>query len=192
METPENQGIPVPAAAERHMPGLPIETPRLTLRAFRDDDVDPLFAIQGNHDAMRYTHVAASRQDCAHWHRTFAALASTLGFAPWTVVLRAEARVIGWGGLSIDPFDPGWGIEVSYYFHPAYWGRGYATELVRATLQYGFGVRALEAIGAFVRPANVASVRVLEKCAFTLLGYEPRLERNRYEIQHSAWHGVAE
>jgi RimJ/RimL family protein N-acetyltransferase len=187
----ENAGIPVPAAAERYMPALPIETSRLTLRAFKDDDVDPLFAIQGNHDAMRYTYTASSRQDCAHWHRTFAALESALGFAPWTVVLRAEGCVIGWGGLSIDPFDPGWGIEVSYYFHPAYWGRGYATELVRATLQYGFGVLALEAIGAFVRPANVASVRVLEKCGLTLLGYEPRLERNHYEIQRSAWHGVA-
>jgi ribosomal-protein-alanine N-acetyltransferase len=191
METPENQSIPVPAAAVRHMPVLPVETSRLTLRAFQDDDIDPLFAIQGNHEAMRYTHAAASRQDCAHWHRTFAALASTLGFAPWTVVLRAEGCVIGWGGLSIDPFDPGWGIEVSYYFHPAYWGRGFATELVRATLQYGFVVLGLEAIGAFVRPANVASVRVLEKCGFTLRGYEPRLERNRYEIQRSAWHGVA-
>jgi RimJ/RimL family protein N-acetyltransferase len=192
METPENQGIPVPAATERHMPALPIETLRLTLRAFQDDDIDPLFAIQGNHDAMRYTHVAESRQDCAHWHRTFAALESTCGFAPWTVVLRAAGCVIGWGGLSIDPFDPGWGVEVSYYFHPAYWGRGYATELVRATLQYGFDVLALEVIGAFVRPANVASVGVLEKCGFTLRGYEPRLERNRYEIQRSAWHGGVE
>jgi len=168
----------------------PLETPRLTLRAFRDEDVDPLFAIQGDRDAMRYTYAAPSRRDCAHRLHTFAALASTLGFAPWTAVLRTEARVIGWGGLSIDPFDPGWGIEVSYFLHPAYWGRGYATELVRASLQYGFATLALPAIGAFVRRDNVASVQVLEKCGFTLLRYEPRLERNVYEIQRSAWRGV--
>jgi ribosomal-protein-alanine N-acetyltransferase len=165
----------------------PVETARLTLRAFRDEDVEPLFAIQGDPDAMRYTHAAASREACARWHRTFAALETTLGFAPWTVVLREEGRVIGWGGLSVDPFEPGWGIEVSYYFHPAYWGRGFATELVRATLRHGFDVLALEAIGAFVRPANAASARVLEKCGLTLCGYEPRLERNRYAIQRSAW-----
>jgi ribosomal-protein-alanine N-acetyltransferase len=169
----------------------PIETARLTLRGFRDEDVDPLFAIQGDREAMRFTHAASSRQDCAHWLRTFAALESTRGFAPWTVILQTEARVIGWGGLSIDPFDPGWGIEVSYFFHPAYWGRGYATELVRATLQHGFGTLSLPAIGAFVRPANLASVRVLKKCGFTRLGYEPRLERNRYEVQGTAWSGVA-
>ncbi len=187
MKTLGNQDMFVPTTVKQPVPGLPIETPRLTLRAYRDEDIDPLFAIQGNHDAMRYTHAAASRQDCAHWHRTFAALETTLGFAPWTVILRAEGCVIGWGGLSIDPFDPGWGIEVSYYFHPAYWGKGYATELVCATLQYGFGVVGLEAVGAFVRPANVASARVLEKCGLKLRGYEPRLERNRYEIQRAIY-----
>jgi [ribosomal protein S5]-alanine N-acetyltransferase len=165
----------------------PIETARLTLRSFREEDVDPLFEIQGNAAAMRYTHAAATRQDCADWHRAFAAQVRVLGFAPWTVVLRADARVIGWGGLGVDPFDPGWGVEVMYYFHPAYWGHGYATELVQAALQHGFGAIALDAIGAFVRPANRASSRVLEKCGFMLSGYEPRLERNRYEIERSAW-----
>jgi ribosomal-protein-alanine N-acetyltransferase len=63
---------------------------------------------------------------------------------------------------------------------------------VRATLQHGFGILWLSAIGAFVSPANVASVRVLEKCGFTLLGHEPRLERNRYELQRSAWLSVVE
>ena len=173
------------------MPSAPIETSRLTLRPFRDEDVDVLFEIQGNREAMRYTHAASSREDCARWHRAYAALESTLGFAPWTLVLRAEGRVIGWGGLNVDPFEPGWGIELSYYLHPMHWGQGYATELVRATLQHAFATLELEAVGAFVRPANVASTRVLEKCGMTLEGYEPRLERNRYEIQRSAWHGVA-
>ena len=140
---------------------------------------------------MRHTHASASRAACAAWHRAYAALESTLGFAPWTAVLRADGRVIGWGGLSIDPFAPGWGIEVSYYFDPAHWGRGYATELVGAALRHGFDVLALDAIGAFVRPANAASARVLAKCGLTRLGYEPRLERDRYEIRRAAWRGSA-
>ena len=71
---------------------MPIETERLTLRAFRGEDVDALFEIQGNHEAMRYTHAASSRQDCADWHHAYAALESTLGFAPWTAILRAEVQ----------------------------------------------------------------------------------------------------
>src|SRR5689334_24525553 len=96
-----------------------IETARLVLRAFREADVDPLYAIQGDRDAMRHTHAAQSRADCARWLGAYAALESSLGYAPWTAVLRAEDRVIGWGGLNIDPFAPGWGVEVSYFFHPA-------------------------------------------------------------------------
>ncbi|MGQ0709402.1 MAG: GNAT family N-acetyltransferase [Rhodoferax sp.] len=173
------------------MPNATLHTPRLILRAFQDDDVDPLFAIQGNQDAMQYTHAAQSRTECAHWHRAYGALASTLGFAPWTVVHRTQGRVIGWGGLSIDPFDPGWGVEVSYYFGPSYWGQGYATELVRSALQHGFDGLAMESIGAFVRPENRASARVLEKCGLTALGYEPRLQRNRYAIHGCTWRALA-
>ena len=166
---------------------IDVETAHLTLRAFHEDDVDPLFAIQGDPEAMRYTYVSPSRADCAHRLRTFAALHSSLGYAPWTAVLRSEGRVVGWGGLGVDPFDPGWGVEVSYFFDPGCWGRGYATELVRASLAHGFGALSLPEIGAFVRPANAASVRVLEKCGFALMRYEPRLERNRYEIRRAAW-----
>jgi RimJ/RimL family protein N-acetyltransferase len=99
--------------------------------------------------------------------------------------LRDDERVVGWGGLGVDPFDPGWGPEVSYFFHPAHWGRGLATELVRASLEHGFGALTLRAIGAFARPENAASIRVLEKCGFRLLGWEPALERNHYEVAPS-------
>jgi RimJ/RimL family protein N-acetyltransferase len=82
METSANRGQLVHTESAQHTHTLPIETPHLTLRACRDEDIDPLFAIQGNHEAMRYTYAAPSRQDCATWLRTFAGLASTLGFAP--------------------------------------------------------------------------------------------------------------
>lgn len=131
---------------------------------------------------MRFTYVAPSREECARRLRTREALRAENGFAPWVAVLRGEDRVVGWGGLGVDPFNPGWGPEVSYFFHPAHWGRGLATELVRASVQHGFEALALPAIGAFARPENAASIRVLEKCGFCFLGWKPALERNHYEI----------
>ena len=56
METSANRGTSVHAASVQYQHILPIETRHLTLRAFRDEDVDPLFAIQGNREAMRYTY----------------------------------------------------------------------------------------------------------------------------------------
>jgi RimJ/RimL family protein N-acetyltransferase len=43
-------------------------------------------------------------------------------------VSKANDRIVGWGGLYNHPFDPGWGMEIAYFFHPDVWGQGYATD----------------------------------------------------------------
>jgi [ribosomal protein S5]-alanine N-acetyltransferase len=164
-----------------------IETARLTLRSFQDTDVDPLYEIQRDPEAMRYTFRAPSRAEAERRLRAYADLLEELGYAPWTVVLRSESRVVGWGGLNVDPFDPGWGVEVAYFFHPSYWRQGFATELVRVSLRQGFTRHGLETIGAFAHRDNVASIRVLEKCGFRFAGFEPELNRNRYRIDRDEW-----
>lgn len=161
----------------------PIETPRLILRQFRDSDVAPLYEIQGNRDYMRFTFWAASPDACRTWLRRYEDSRVTNGFAPWTVVHRSEDRVIGWGGLNIDPSVPGWGTEVSYFIHPSYGGRGFATEVVEASVTHGFRDLGLQHIGAFVRPENLPSLRVLAKCDFRFLRYVPALQRNHYEVR---------
>jgi len=164
-----------------------LHTARLILRAFRDSDIDPLYEIQGNRDYMKFTHWAESRAACETWLRQYADSYRTNGFAPWTMVQRSDNRVIGWGGLNIDPNDPGWGPEVSYFIHPAYQGQGFATELVQYSLQHGFKDRGLNQIGAFAMPSNQASNRVLEKCGFKFLRYEPSLNRNHYVLRTDDW-----
>lgn len=161
------------------------ETARLILRPFDETDVDSLFAIQGDPVAMQHTYCAPSRADSQRYLRTYAGQQRTHGFAPWTAVLKETALVVGWGGLNIDPADARWGIEVAYFFDPAVWGRGLATELVRAAVVDGFDRLGLAAIGAFARPANVASIRVLEKVGFRFVEFVPELERNRYAIRRA-------
>lgn len=164
-----------------------VQTVRLFLREFRDSDVDPLYEIQGDREHMRFTHWAESRAACERWLRRHAESRRINGFAPWTIVLRSEERVIGWGGLNIDPDDPAWGPEVSYFIHQAYQGRGFATELVHCSLQHGFNDLGMRQIGAFAMPENEASNKVLRKCGFKLLRYEPALRRNHYELQAEDW-----
>jgi [ribosomal protein S5]-alanine N-acetyltransferase len=166
-----------------------VETARLTLREFADTDVDAIHEIQGDRQHMRFTFAAASRADTENWLRRYAESRAVNSFAPWTIVHRADSRIIGWGGLSIDPLAPGWGSEVAYFIHQQYGGQGFATEVVRASLQHGFGDLKLAAIGAFAMPENLASVRVLEKCGFHFLRYEPALERNHYELRMEEFYG---
>lgn len=162
-------------------------TKRLILRPFKDSDVDSLYDIQGDRDHMRFTFCAESRDACEAWLRSYESRREVDGFAPWTIVLRANGRVIGWGGLNIDPNAPRWGVEVSYFIHPSCEGRGFATEIVGASLRHGFAEHALQEIGAFAMPENHGSIRVLEKCGFKFLRFEPALARNHYEVRREDW-----
>lgn len=184
-----SEGLQAAAAFDAHAPfyAQTLETPRLTLRAFCDADSEPLYAIMADESAMRYTYKAPSRGQCDERLRAYAEQAFTLGYAPWTVVLRAENRVIGWGGLNIDPYDPGWGVEVAYCFHPDAWGKGFGTEVVSAALAVGFGKLSLEKVIAFVHPQNVGSGRVLAKCGFMQMRYLPQMDRNYYEVERAEW-----
>jgi ribosomal-protein-alanine N-acetyltransferase len=160
-------------------------TARLLLRAPQDADVDALFAIQGDAAAMQYTFCAVDREATGQFLRSHADRFRKDGYAPWTALLAEDGRVVGWGGLGKDPAEPQWGAEVVYFLDPAVWGRGLATELVRAALDHAFDDLGLDEVGAFARPANAASRRVLEKCGFERFQFVPQLERDWFVVRRA-------
>ena len=156
------------------------ETSRLILRHPTLADVPRLFEFLGAAGAMRHTHVDASLRQCRRRVAAHERRRRLDGCAPWTVVTKADARIIGWGGLYQDPFDPGWGFEVGYFFHPEAWRRGYATELTAACMSLADDVLHLSETHAFARAENVGSRRVLEKAGFTVVRFVPEMERLLY------------
>lgn len=163
------------------------ETPRLLLRAPRSSDADEIFEIQGDRDAMRHTYVAPDRDATAAYLDAYNARFAEDGFGPWVAVLRAEGRIVGWGGLNRDPKQPHWGVEVAYFMHRSCWGRGLASELVQASLELAFRDLGLLEVIAFTRPANRASSRVLAKAGFSFLRHVPELERDQYVVTSDRW-----
>ena len=157
-----------------------IDTPRLILRPPRLSEVPDLFAFLGDAAAMRHTHCDPSLRDCRRriamheWRRRHD------GYAPWTVRARDTGRIVGWGGLYDDPFDPGWGIELAYYFAPSVWGRGYATELGRAALAFADEQLAAPRITAFAHPENAASNALLTRLGFSYERFVEGMQRNLY------------
>ncbi|KAL2813732.1 GNAT domain-containing protein [Aspergillus granulosus] len=67
-------------------------------------------------------------------------------------------------------------FEIGYMFVPGVWGKGYASEAVRGMVQWWFGLcpeegrGETEGIYAIVAKSNLASLRVMEKCGFQLVG----------------------
>ena len=72
-----------------------VETRQLQLRKPQPSDVDALFEIQGNADAMRHTYVAPDRDATARYLQAYAAHFSEDGFAPWTALAKSDLRVVG-------------------------------------------------------------------------------------------------
>ncbi len=92
------------------------------------------------------------------------------GYGRWKILSRETGECIGWCGLK---FDSDKNItDVGYRLFRRHWGKGYATEAAKASIDYGFSVLELEKIIAHARKENAASLRVLEKCGMRIIGEE--------------------
>ena len=86
------------------------------------------------------------------------------GYGFW-IFVDSHGADIGHAGLFESPREPG-SIEVGYALKPAYWNRGYATEMTHAVLEAGFAI-GLTRIVAIALASNAASRRVMEKTGMT-------------------------
>ncbi len=153
-----------------------IETDRLRLRMFTSDDLDSFAAMLADPDVMRYVEdgqpkdrsVAekALNSMIAHWQRH--------RFGRWAVEEKTSGTLIGFGGLRSLSGIP----EVVYHFAKAHWGKGYATELARASLSFGFDKHRFGRIVAIAKPDNAASIHVMEK-----LGMHFEMRTSYYGIE---------
>ena len=157
-----------------------VETSRLLLRRPTLRDAPALFSFLGDKVAMEYTIVHTSIRDCRRRLAAHERRRRLDRCAPWTIVRKADGRIIGWGGLYNDPFDLGWGVEVGYFFHPDAWGQGYATELMSVCIDTADHVLKLPVVSAFARPENTRSRRVLEKAGFEVVRPIPEMNRLLY------------
>jgi ribosomal-protein-alanine N-acetyltransferase len=158
-----------------------LETPRLALRRLAPEDAafvtrllnDPAFlanigdrGVRNEQDARRY--LEAGPLDMYQRH----------GFGLWHVARRSDGASIGMCGLLKRDELPD--VDLGYAYLPEYRGQGFALEAAAATLLQASGKFGLKRVIAVVSPANVASIRVLEKLGM------------RFERMHSMESGAAQ
>jgi RimJ/RimL family protein N-acetyltransferase len=149
---------------------LSLETTRLLLRPWRDEDIAGFVAMSADPAVMEYllplserglsaeTWVARKR---AHWVEH--------GFGQWVVELPGDASFIGVIGLETISYEAHFtpAVEVAWRLARPYWRQGYATEAARTALDYGFSQLELQEIVAVTVPANQRSRRVMERLGMT-------------------------
>jgi [ribosomal protein S5]-alanine N-acetyltransferase len=151
------------------MPGdILLETERLWLREYISEDAEAVFELGSNPLVQRYTGDAcftsveqARKMLCERPIADY----RQYGFGRWAVVLKINSKVVGMAGLKFLPERQE--VDLGYRLLPEYWGMGLATEASRGCLRYGLDTLRLARIIGLVHPANVQSVRVLEKCGMT-------------------------
>ena len=162
---------------ERHA-HIILQTPRLVLRQFTEDDVDNLFNLNSDPEVMRYltggtpTPREEIRDQILPFHLGIYGRLDRLG--TWAAESSATGEFLGW-----FHYRPGHGsddltnIELGYRLRRSAWNRGYATEGSRALVSMGFTDLGVERVFALTMTVNTASRGVLQKCGLTLVRTTP-------------------
>lgn len=152
-----------------------IETPRLRLRQHGVNDFDDMAAMWADPIVVKHITGTPSTREQS-WARLlrYAGHWSTLNYGYWAVEERDGGAFVGEVGFAdyrrdIEPSLDGI-PELGWIFAPAAHGKGYATEAARAAIVWGQEHLPHAAhIACIMVPEHGASIRVAEKCGFTLL-----------------------
>lgn len=154
---------------------MTLTTERLTLRPFREDDVEALYAYSkdeavGRNAGWKPHESLLESSDILH-------LVFLNQPSVWAIERQSDRRLMGSIGLITDSARQyGSARSLGYALGVDYGGQGYMTEAVRAAVRFGFGQMGLDLISATCYPDNPASRRVLEKCGFQYEGVLHRAE----------------
>jgi RimJ/RimL family protein N-acetyltransferase len=152
-----------------------LETERLAVRRITEDDAASFLEMERDPEVLRHVgrkplaDVEAYRQKIRTVYMPWYDRPG--GYGPWVILEKRSGEFLGGCSLcpaleSHDAADMGYGpgeVEIGYGLRRASWGRGYATELVRALVHRALVELGAARVVACVSVANAASIRVLEK-----------------------------
>jgi len=146
-----------------------VETNRLLLRPFTEDDASLLYELNLDPEVIRYTHDPIA--DVEHAKQVLNEVMlpqySLYDHGRWAVHLRSNHEFMGWCGLKyLSETNE---VDLGYRLMKKFWGKGYATEAALACIEYGFNTLNLPVIIGRALPGNLASIKVLEKCGMKYL-----------------------
>jgi RimJ/RimL family protein N-acetyltransferase len=139
-----------------------LETDRLILRMWRNEDFDAYAEMCADPEVMRY--LGGKTFDRLEAWRHMALLVGhwqLRGYGHWAVEEKASGKFIGRIGFL---YPEGWpAFEIGWTLARPYWGKGLATEGARRALEYGFNELHKDHIISLIHPDNKGSIRVAER-----------------------------
>ena len=164
-----------------------LETERLILRKVKVEDAPNAYTNWcSNENVAKYTlwekhkNIEETKNLFKIWEEEY----SDLKTFRWIVELKDSHDLIGTIDVPSKKFIDYGALEIGYCYSEKYWNKGYATEATKAVIAYGFEKINFHKVQICVRPSNLPSKKVIEKCGFT---YEGMLRD--YFYRHGEYEG---
>jgi RimJ/RimL family protein N-acetyltransferase len=165
-------------------PGHHLQTERLVLRRWHEDDRDAFAALNADPLVMEHFPEPLTRERSDLMLDAVDAALEENGFGIWAVEELRSGALIGFAGLAkvsfLAHFTPA--VEVGWRLTPSAWGQGFATEAATAALAYGFATIRLAEVVSFTTTTNRRSIAVMERLAMT---HDPAEDFNHPQIARS-------
>jgi RimJ/RimL family protein N-acetyltransferase len=144
-----------------------LETERLVLRRFTEEDADDLVELNSDPDVMRFINggrpIPREEVENEILPRFLSDYERYAGYGVWAAIEKATGEFVG--GFALHPTDdrPSDEVELGYRLRRSAWGKGYATEGSRALLEKAFVELGARVVWAETMTVNTRSRRVMEK-----------------------------
>ena len=142
------------------------ETERLIVRQYDlKADAENFFLLNSDDEVMRYIRATKSREECNTFLKKIVeAYKINPLIGRWAAYEKATGNFVG--SFAIIPIEDSDDIQLGYAFLKENWGKGFASELTKAGLDYYFENSDADHIYAIAEKANAASHKVLLKNSF--------------------------
>ena len=149
-----------------------LNTGRLHLRNVTPDDAPEIFFLRSDPRMMEFLDraPAASLQDALQFIHNINNQEKAGDAITWAITLKETPKLIGticFWNIQKEHYR----AEIGYALHSEHQRRGLMQEALTAVLDYGFTVLKFHSVEANVNPANVTSIKLLERNAFIREGY---------------------
>lgn len=142
-----------------------VETDRILLRQWREEDFPPFASLTADPEVMRYFPATLSEDESNVFARRCHDLIAERGWGFWAAEEKQSGEFMGFIGLHIPtaPLSFAPCVEIGWRLAQKWWGKGLATEGARGALQFGFRELDLDSIVSFTALVNHRSEAVMKR-----------------------------
>lgn len=147
-------------------------TDRLILKPLSEEYFPDFFEMDQDPEVMHFLRKPSQNETEGRerFNKYFAYMEKNPGHGLFAVIEKSTQSCVGLGILvHIEMKHPEW-VEVGYRFKRAAWGKGYATEVAKSLIKYGFEVLKLKEIYGTTHPDHTVSQKALMKAGLSYVG----------------------